>query len=196
MKHRLTRRLSAGRIIIVALCAAALLKLFVLDMVLVRGESMRPTIEPGAVVVVLRCAYGLRLPALRQATPRYIVRSAVPAPGDLVLVSPSPGGSLRAVKRVLEAGPAFMTAEAGVLHGRGGSVELGAAATRFAGTSFIPADRLFIVGDNAAISFDSRDYGSVPIEAIAGRVIVYHGWLASTVSRLLHFKETTDDVDR
>lgn len=192
MKHRLTRRLSAGRIIIMATFAAMLLKLFVLDMVVVRGESMRPTIEPGSVIMVLRCAYGLRLPA----TTRYLVRWSTPTPGDLVLISPSPGGSLRAIKRVLEAGPAFMAAEAGVLHGRGGSVELGAAATHFAGINFIPAGRLFIVGDNAAVSFDSRDYGSVPIEAIAGRVVVYHGWLASSVSRLLHFKETTDDVDR
>lgn len=192
MKHRMTRRLSAGRIIIVAAIMAVMLKLFVLDLVVVRGESMLPTIEPGSVVVVLRCAYGLRLPL----TTRYLVRWSSPMPGDLVLVSPSPGGSARAIKRVLETGPAFIAAEAGVLRGRGGSVELGAAASRFGGTSFIPGGRLFIVGDNAAVSFDSRDYGSVPIEAIAGRVVVYGGWLASSVSRLFHLKEITDDVDR
>ena len=192
MKHRLHRTLSAGRIIIAATVVAALLKLFVIDLVLVRGESMQPTIEPGSVVMVFRCAYGLHVPLLN----RYLTRWAEPAPGDLVLVAPSPGGSRRAVKRVLETGPAFMSAVAGVLHGRGGSEPLGAAAARFAGTTFVPAERLFIVGDNSEVSFDSRDYGSVPIETIAGRVVVYHGWLASSVSRLLQFKETTDDVDR
>ncbi|HUW70078.1 MAG TPA: signal peptidase I [bacterium] len=192
MKHRLNRTLSASRIIIAATIVAALLKLLVFDLVLVRGESMRPTIEPGSVVVVARCAYGLRVPFIN----RYMARWAEPKPGDLVLVSPSPGGSRRAIKRVLEIGPAFMSAEAGVLHGRGGSVTLGAASARFAGTNFVPGGRLFIVGDNAEVSFDSRDYGSVPIETIAGRVVVYHGWLASTVSRLLQFKEITGDVDR
>jgi signal peptidase I len=35
---------------------------FILDLALVEGLSMYPTMKPGSVVVILRCAYGLRLP--------------------------------------------------------------------------------------------------------------------------------------
>jgi hypothetical protein len=78
------------------------------------------------------------------------------------------------VKRVFELGPAYMKTEAGILSGRGGSIKLElTSSTRLAGYSFLPAGRAFIVGDNGRQSFDSRNYGSVPIEKILGKVLVY-----------------------
>jgi hypothetical protein len=101
-----------------------------------------------------------------------------------VLVASGLAGSRKAVKRVFEVGPAFMKAEAGILAGRGGSAKLGASgAARLAGTSFVPAGRVFLLGDNAELSFDSRDYGAVPIEKIAGKVLLYFGGASRSVSK-------------
>jgi signal peptidase I len=165
-------RLSAVRIIAAAAIAALAIKLFALDLIVVSGESMIPTIRPGAVALVSRSAYGIRSPL----SGAYLIAWAVPAPGDIVLVARGPGFPRRAVKRVFEAGPAFLQAEAGMLRGRGGAIPLGPAPTAsLAGAPYVPAGRAFIVGDNPGSSYDSRDYGSVPIETILGKVLWYRG---------------------
>ena len=88
-------RLSAARIIVAAVALAVALKAFAFDLVIVRGDSMSPTIGSGAVAVVSPCAYGLRLPL----SGSYLVRWGEPAPGDVVLVSPFPP------ERVTPSGP-------------------------------------------------------------------------------------------
>ncbi len=191
--RRSKRRLSAARIVAVAILAAIVTRCFVFDLVIVRGESMMPTIASGSIALVARFAYGIRVPS----SGSYIVRWAEPAPGDIVLVDGTVGASRRAVKRVFEVGPAFLKAEAGVLTGSGGSIPVANAdALRLAGSSFVQRDRVFIIGDNIAVSFDSRDYGSVPIEKIAGKVILYRGGRSRTLSIPESSKDTADDVDR
>lgn len=186
-------QLSAVRIVIAAILAAMALKAFLLDLVLVRGDSMVPTIAPGTVALVARFAYGLRLPFFGT----YLVRWGLPSPGDIVLVDDAGGGARRSVKRVFETGPAFINAEAGVLTGRSGSIPLaGTDSLRVAGYSFIPHGRVFIIGDNAAVSLDSRDYGPVPIEKIAGKVIVYASGPSRAYSISGSPKDAADDVDR
>jgi signal peptidase I len=76
-----------------ALVLALIIKLFVFDFMLAQGESMTPAIKSGAVLVVSRLRYGLRLPGMG----RYLVRWAQPETGE-VLVFYTPLGEL-AVKR-------------------------------------------------------------------------------------------------
>jgi signal peptidase I len=76
-----------------ALIAAIIIKLFVFDFIIAQGESMEPAIKSGAVLVVSRLRYGLRLPGMS----RYLVRWALPQEGE-VLVFYTPLGEL-AVKR-------------------------------------------------------------------------------------------------
>ena len=167
IRRKKTGAISAARVVIIAVVAASILKMFVIDLVIVRGESMSPTIGTGTVALVARCAFGIRSPL----SGRYALRWAEPLPGDIVLVDPAPAGSRRAIKRVFETGPAFMRAESGILAARGGSVPLGPfSSSKLAGTTYVPAGRAFLTGDNGGSSFDSRDYGSVPIETIAGKV--------------------------
>jgi signal peptidase I len=117
--------------ILLALAAALVLKLFFVDVTLAEGASMSPAIKNGAVLVVMRLAYGFRPPL----SGKYLCRWAEPSAGDVVVFY-TPYGDL-AVKRCAEADGALFTA----------------------------------LGDNSASSFDSRSYGSVPIDNILGRVI-------------------------
>ncbi|HRW24501.1 MAG TPA: signal peptidase I [Spirochaetia bacterium] len=186
-------RLSAARIIVAAVALAVALKAFAFDLVIVRGDSMSPTIGSGAVAVVSPCAYGLRLPL----SGSYLVRWGEPAPGDVVLVSPFPPERRRAVKRVFDVGPAYLVAEAGSLRGRGGIVPLGPSPhSSLAGSAYLPAGRAFVVGDNVGRSIDSRRYGSVPIEKLAGKVLLWFGGAADRTLQTISSKDAAEDADR
>ena len=171
------RRMPAGAsmmarltvVLVSALALAVPVRMFVIDLVAVTGDSMEPTIAAGSVAVVLRCAYGLRCPGNG-----YLVRWGQIEPGDIVVGQHIQQVGPATIKRVFESGPAFLQAAGGVLSGRGGSVGLEPAdATRWAGSTYLRPDYVFLVGDNAAVSVDSRSIGPVPIEKIAGRVIWY-----------------------
>lgn len=167
---RSKRHLSVPGIVATALLLALVLRVFVVDLVIVSGESMEPSVHTGAVVLVLRCAYGIRQPF----GGGYILRWKDPYPGDVVLIEPSGRENRRRVKRVFETGPAFLNTVAGVLYGRAGEVALSPAnAVRHAGSSYLQPGFVFLIGDNAVESFDSRQYGPVPIEMIGGMVLLY-----------------------
>lgn len=76
-----------------ALVVAVIIKLFLFDFIIAEGDSMEPAIKSGAVLIVNRLQYGLRLPLRRD----YLVRWALPKAGE-VLVFYTPSGEL-AVKR-------------------------------------------------------------------------------------------------
>ncbi len=168
------RPIHVPRIVVTAIVLAILIKTFAMDLVIIQGDSMSPTIAAHTVALVARCAYGIRLPI----SGAWVVRWAEPKPGEIVLVSPVDNSSRLVVKRVFELGPAYLKMESGILFGRGGSIKLEPASTiRFAGSPFLPSGRVFIVGDNGTQSFDSRNYGTVPIEKIQGKVLLYSGGL-------------------
>lgn len=166
-----TRRGPSPFLLISAAAFSALaIKVFMLDLVAVRGGSMAPAVGAGTVALVAKCAYGLADPF----SGGYLATWAEPAVGDIVVVERYGSEERKAVKRVFEAGPAFLSARAGVLRGRGGEVGLsGRHLAGLAGDVFVPAGRVFLVGDASDVSYDSRDYGSVPIETIIGKVVLY-----------------------
>jgi signal peptidase I len=77
--------------------AALLIKFFILDFMIAEGESMSPAIKPGAVLLVCRVFYGLRLPG----SLAYLFRWGKPREGDVVVFY-TPNGEI-AVKRCREA---------------------------------------------------------------------------------------------
>lgn len=167
-----TGKLSPLGIITAAFFLALALRTFVVDLVSVRGASMEPTAVAGTLAVVAPSTYGLPNPF----RPGYILRWAEPKPGDLVILRASGWNASVALKRVFEVGPAYLRADAGILTGRYGSVELSPSARlRLAGQVFVDRGKAFVVGDNASESLDSRDYGAVPIENIRAKVIVLIG---------------------
>jgi signal peptidase I len=107
-------------------------KLLVLDVRVVEGVSMAPTLSPGQLVLVWRAAYGIRVPGVN----RYILRWRAPRPPELLVVR-SPVEQRWLVKRCVA------STEAGVT----------------------------VRGDNAEQSVDSRHFGSVAIDWVAGRAM-------------------------
>ena len=116
-----------------AIAAAFILKLFVFDFMIAQGQSMEPAIQNGAVLIISRLRYGLRLP-WRQ---KYLIRWAKPKVGEVVVFY-TPSGEL-AVKRCIE----------------------------------LTEEGFFAEGDNERASYDSRSYGSIPIDNIIGKVLGY-----------------------
>jgi signal peptidase I len=161
-----------GWAIVSAVIAALVAKTFILDAAVVDGRSMQPLFRQGSVVLVLRCAYGLRLPS----EGGYLARWKDPCRGDVV-VARSPRDGSAVVKRVAAVGPIALSVVAGRLLGPGVDLPLSTEAIeRFGDGIAVGEGALFLLGDNAADSVDSRDYGPVPIEAIEGRVILFAGW--------------------
>jgi signal peptidase I len=164
------RRLSVPGIVVTALILALGMRMFLMDLVIISGASMEPSVRTGAVVLVLRCAYGIRNPF----GGGYLLRWKDPVPGEVVLVEPAGQNARRRVKRVFETGPAFLNTVAEVMYGRAGWVSMAPAdAIRYAGTTYLQPGFVFLVGDNQSLSIDSRQYGPVPIEMIGGMVLLY-----------------------
>jgi signal peptidase I len=87
-----------------ALVTALIIKLFVFDFIVAEGNSMEPSIKSGAVLVVNRLRYGLRVPLRRN----YLIRWSMPKAGEVVVFY-TPSGQL-AVKRC-----AALTGEGGFI---------------------------------------------------------------------------------
>ena len=134
--------------VLAAFFTALFLKAFVFDFMIVDGRSMEPALKSGAVVVMFRLAYGIRIPfaapvdGTADADPsggRYLIRWREPKAGEVVVFW-TPLGEL-AVKRIAVL-PAF----------DGGG-------------------RYLLLGDNSVESYDSRAYGPVRSDAIVGQVL-------------------------
>ena len=85
-----------GRAIIGAFFAALVMKFFILDFMIAEGYSMSPVIKPGAILLVCKVFYGIRLPG----SGIYLVNWRTPRKGDVVVFY-TPLGEI-AVKRCQE----------------------------------------------------------------------------------------------
>ena len=86
-------RWTAGKAVMGAIFASLLMKFFILDFMIAEGNSMIPTIKPGAILVVCKVSYGIRLPG----SPGYLFQWRTPREGDVVVFY-TPMGEI-AVKR-------------------------------------------------------------------------------------------------
>jgi signal peptidase I len=156
------RRPGAGLLRLVVLVALLLsmvaLRSWVLDPVRVSSESMAPTLHRNHVVVVQKLGHGS--PARGQVV-------AFRAPVDGVLT----------VKRVVGLPGDEVEIRDAVLHVNDRPVQEPAVDHAqinglFFGPARVPAGSVFVMGDNRLNSVDSRNYGPVPVDRVAGRVDV------------------------
>jgi signal peptidase I len=82
-----------GKAILWGCLVALLMKFLLFDFMITEGLSMTPTIQPGAVLLVVRTAYGFRPPGAGS----YLLRWATPKTGDVVVFFTPRGDT--AVKR-------------------------------------------------------------------------------------------------
>jgi signal peptidase I len=69
------------RAVFLACITVLLMNFFLFDFMITEGQSMMPAIRPGTVLVVVRSAYGIRLPW----SENYLLRWSKPKTGDVVV---------------------------------------------------------------------------------------------------------------
>jgi signal peptidase I len=135
----------------------ALLHFFVLQVSIVRGQSMRPSLEDGDRLVVDRLCY--RLADVQRF--------------DLVVLEAPHQPGIDFVKRVIGLPGDRVRIEAGQVFVNGERI-----ADEFAAVPDcaqmaelrVMGGHYFVLGDNRPVSFDSREFGLVPAENLRGKV--------------------------
>ncbi len=155
-----------GRIVALAIALALVVKSCFVDLAFVQGGSMEPSLSQGDVVLVARCAYGLRIPIASV----YALRWRTPAQDELVAAD-GPRG--RIVKRVFAVGPCALAVSGGGIARPDGARVPSAAGSEATGSIAVPAGTVFLVGTNWFESVDSRSYGPLPIEKVIGTVLPF-----------------------
>jgi signal peptidase I len=69
------------RAVFLACITVLLMNFFLFDFMITEGQSMMPAIRPGTVLLVVRTAYGIRLPW----SENYLLRWSKPKTGDVVV---------------------------------------------------------------------------------------------------------------
>lgn len=158
-------------VIILALAAVAvafLLKILFLDVMRVQGESMVPTLEPGEVIFVDRWAFGARLPYVSN----YLFRWGSPKRNSLVIFA-NPIDGVVVVKRCigLQGDPIKVENRMLIVGARMIPITK-EEAKRFEHYTRVPRGTIFALGDNVAVSEDSRVYGFIPVSHLLGDVFL------------------------
>lgn len=157
----------AAQVVILAALAAITVRIFLLDSFIVKGESMAPTIMDGDYVFIDKRAY----------------ISSEPLRGDIV-VGEFRDLDVRAIKRVIAVPPEWITVAPDIVYvqlGREGAttavddstyVSLAGYGSNGATTTYrLDPFEYFVLGDNRALSEDSRSFGPVDKVALQGRVV-------------------------
>ena len=137
----------------------------VADWYQVPSGSMQPTIEIGDRVLVDNRAYNVRIPF----TDIHIAERAVPVRGDIITCK-SPVDGIRLIKRVVGVAGDRIEAHDGTLYVNGQAAPGHAGHIPF-GPVEVPADHVFVMGDNRDNSFDSRYWGPLPVANVYGRAM-------------------------
>jgi len=109
---RIAANKTLGKAILGAFIAALVIKFFFLDIMIAEGHSMVPVIKPGAILLICKVYYGMKLPG----SGAYLARWAMPKAGDVVVFY-TPLGEI-AVKRcgeILEGNEFFALGDNGPL---------------------------------------------------------------------------------
>lgn len=147
-----------------AIGVAVFILVFVAGTVRVEGSSMESTYHTGDRLLIWKLGYR-------------------PALGDVVVVREENGGDKFLLKRVIAAGGQTV-----LLDGKEGAVFVDgqrleepyledgqALSEREAGRTFawkLSGDEVFVMGDNRAISLDSRIFGPLPQKDVVGKVLL------------------------
>ncbi|MDD5595867.1 MAG: signal peptidase I [Candidatus Omnitrophica bacterium] len=166
--------------IVVAFVLAMIIRAFIIQAFKIPTGSMRPTLLEGDIILVNKFIYGARvpfmdwrLPALRQ-----------PKRGDVVVFIYPENPKKDFIKRLVATGGETVEIKSGTIYvndkpllepefgkryyyNRG---EYGQENKKIV----VPADGLFVLGDNSASSQDSRYWGYVPLKNLLGKAIIVY----------------------
>lgn len=154
--------------IFLGISIGVLIKVFILDIILINGESMEPNFHAGQIALVNRMAYGLNRPfsdvlMTSWSSPKIgdvviymiddiqVIKRCVAVEGDLLEYSSDSGYNLTVEGRSFP-----LTEEQ--FH-------------RMKDFGSVPEGTVMTIGDNHDVSIDSRTYGFVSVKNILGKVI-------------------------
>lgn len=144
-----------------ALLIALLVNLFVAEAVAIEdGPSMQPNLYRGDKMLTEKLSYFFHPPRR----------------GDVVVVD-RPGDQKTLVKRVIAVAGELVEVRNGHAWVNGQLLDE-PWVERFGGPGYgpevVPEDHVFILGDNRAVSHDSRAIGPVPVDAVRGHVVLVY----------------------
>ncbi|MFQ6134177.1 MAG: signal peptidase I, partial [Armatimonadota bacterium] len=145
------------KLLALATAAVVLTKVFLLDVVVVEGDSMEPALRTGDYVLVEKLTPRLGLVRAGQIVALMVGAQKTPM-----------------VKRVVAVGGDEVEMRAGrlVVNGKPGPGEgYARPGTHTWGPTLVPEREAFVLGDNRPNSHDSEDFGPVPTTSVKARVI-------------------------
>jgi len=159
--------------IIVAVALAFLIRTFIVELYMVDGPSMRPTLVHGERLVVNK----------------FIYRFEQPTKGDIVVFRFPKDPSRDFIKRVIATGGDTIEIKDGHVYVNGQMLNEPYILEKSRGSyplSSVPMGTIFVMGDNRNNSEDSRfsDVGFVPLNLLKGKAIMVF-WPLSNY-RILH----------
>ncbi|MDR2514919.1 MAG: signal peptidase I [Christensenellaceae bacterium] len=147
--------------LVMVVAIGLLLRRYVFTLTVVSGSSMQETLQDHQVVAVERLSYLL----------------GSPKPGDIVICHYPGGTSQNYVKRIVAMEGDTVEVRDGKTYLNGTEVfeDFISYPSNYDYTEYankpIPAGKVFVMGDNRAISKDSRNVGLLSLEDIQGRVV-------------------------
>lgn len=154
--------------LIIGLLLGIFVKLFVLDILTISGQSMVPSIQDKNTVFVNKLAYGIAVPF----SSKFFVQWATPKKNDIVIF-------LHDNKIVVKRCVLLSNEQLEFLLDSGYNLILGGNKIPLTKEQYInlskyeqvPEGFVFVLGDNYNSSIDSRDYGFVSTKNITGKII-------------------------
>ncbi len=157
--------------ILIGIALGFFLKLFVIDVLNISGNSMNPTLKNGSKVVVNKLAYGI----VKPFSGEFYFQWKEPERGDVVIYLHD---NKIVVKRCVAVGGDHLE----FLQNSGYSVKVAETDSaeipltplqyqKMKKFGKIPEGYIFALGDNLSDSIDSRDYGFVSVKNIAGKIV-------------------------
>ena len=153
----------------------ALVFYFIIDSffprVRVENISMKPTLEPGELLLVNKLAY----------------RVGIPHHGDVIVFHYPANPEEDYIKRLIGLPGDEIRVDGGMVYVNGQSLEEPyiSASPAYKGIWQVPLDSFFVLGDNRNQSSDSHSWGFVPIENVVGKALIVY-WPLEQIKILTH----------
>ena len=159
-------------VVFIAISAAVLMKLFVVQQFYVKGQSMEHTLSEQDRVLVNKLSYRLHDPNRgdvivlerhgNSVSAEDLIKRVIAVPGETIEIKSCEVyiNDIRLIEPYINQDDAVLAD----LSSRCGTPNMGA--------KTIGKDQVFVMGDNRAHSGDSRSFGAVPYDDIVGRAFV------------------------
>lgn len=158
------------KLIILGFVIGIAVKLFIFDVLTISGSSMEPNISANSKVIVLKSAYGLKVPF----SSRYLFRWKNPEKNDVVTFLHNNRIVIKRCVLTSKDSIEIITDSGYYLNLGGKTIPLSEEQySNLSASSSVPDGYIFVLGDNSADSIDSRDYGFVAVKDITGKALIH-----------------------